>query len=94
MVSLGRPGVGEAFLTDGGFEPQERFVVPFFMEYADPDAYARGLASSGPAYEAIQNIGEVEFHRPRHWPSPRNTSGRAFRFVARSNCSVTSASSA
>jgi SAM-dependent methyltransferase len=62
MVSLGRPGVGEAFLAGGGFEPQERFVVPFFMEYADPDAYARGLASSGPAYEAIQNIGEVEFH--------------------------------
>ena len=62
MVSLGHPGVGEAFLTDGGFEPEERFVVPFFMEYADPDAYARGLASSGPAYESIQNIGEVEFH--------------------------------
>ncbi|MEY2522095.1 MAG: hypothetical protein QOJ66_660 [Ilumatobacteraceae bacterium] len=62
MVSLGRPGVGEAFLAHGGFEPQERFVVPFFMEYADPDAYARGIASSGPAFESIQNIGEVEFH--------------------------------
>jgi SAM-dependent methyltransferase len=62
MVSLGRPGVGERFLADGGFEPQARFVVPFFMEYADPHAYARGLASSGPAYEAIQNIGEAEFH--------------------------------
>ena len=61
MVSLGRPGVGEAFLTNAGFQPEERFVVPFFMEYADPDAYARGLASSGPAYEAIQNIGEAEF---------------------------------
>ena len=61
MVSLGRPGVGEAFLTDGGFAPQERFVVPFFMEYADPAAYARALASSGPAFESIQNIGEEEF---------------------------------
>ncbi len=62
MVSLGRPGVGEAFLADAGFEPEERFVVPFFIEYADPEAYARGLASSGPAFETIQNIGEHEFH--------------------------------
>jgi SAM-dependent methyltransferase len=61
MVSLGRPGIGEAFLVDGGFEPEKRFVVPFFMEFADPEAYARGLASSGPAYESIQNVGEAEF---------------------------------
>jgi hypothetical protein len=31
------------------------------MEYADPDAYARGIASVGPSYESIQNIGETEF---------------------------------
>jgi SAM-dependent methyltransferase len=63
MVSLGRPGVGEAFLRDHGFEPDERFIVPFVMEYADPEAYARGLAATGPAYEAIQSIGEDEFIR-------------------------------
>ncbi len=62
MVSLGRPGVGEAFLSDAGFKPDERFVVPFYMEYADPEAYARGLAASGPAYESIQHIGEEAFH--------------------------------
>lgn len=62
MVSLGRPGVGERFLSDAGFEPDERFVVPFCMEYTDPEAYARGLAASGPAYESIQHIGEEEFH--------------------------------
>jgi SAM-dependent methyltransferase len=61
MVSLGRPGVGEAFLSDGGFEPQQRFVVPFVMEYADPESYARGIASVGPSYEAMQNIGESQF---------------------------------
>ena len=61
MVALGEPGIGEAFLRDGGFEPQERFVVPFAMEYADPEMYARGMASTGPAYEAIQNIGEATF---------------------------------
>jgi SAM-dependent methyltransferase len=63
MVSLGRPGVGESFLADHGFEPEERFVVPFYLEYPDPEGYARGMASSGPAYESIQNIGEEEFIR-------------------------------
>jgi SAM-dependent methyltransferase len=61
MVSLGRPAVGEAFLTDGGFSVQPRFVVPFFMEFADPESYARGLAASGPAYESMQKIGEAAF---------------------------------
>jgi SAM-dependent methyltransferase len=61
MVSLGRPGVGEAFLRDSGFEPEERFVVPCAIEYPDPETYARGMASTGPAYEAMQNIGEDVF---------------------------------
>lgn len=61
MVALGRPGIGEAFMRDHGFEPEERFEVPFFMEYPDPETYARGLAATGPAYEAIQDIGMEEF---------------------------------
>jgi hypothetical protein len=61
MVALGRPGVGEAFLADRGFDVAERFQVPFFFEYPDPDTYARGLAATGPAYEAIQSIGEADF---------------------------------
>jgi hypothetical protein len=32
-------------------------------EFADPELYARAVTSSGPAYEAIQNVGEAEFHR-------------------------------
>jgi len=63
MVSLGRPGVGEAFLDDHGFEAEERFRVPFFLEWPDAAGYARGLAATGPAYEAIQSIGEDEFLR-------------------------------
>jgi hypothetical protein len=35
--------------------------VPFVFEFADPEAYARALASSGPAYEAIQAAGEEAF---------------------------------
>jgi SAM-dependent methyltransferase len=63
MVSLGRPGAGEQLLQASGFGEVERVDVPFALEYADPEVYARALASTGPAYEAIQNVGEAEFHR-------------------------------
>jgi SAM-dependent methyltransferase len=63
MVSLGRPGAGEQLLESYGFVDIERLDVPFAWEFPDPELYARALAASGPAYEAIQNIGEAEFHR-------------------------------
>ncbi|NEA30458.1 class I SAM-dependent methyltransferase [Streptomyces sp. SID13031] len=61
MVSLGRPGVGEELLGRFGFVEVERVAVPFAWEFADPELYARALAATGPAYEAIQNVGEAEF---------------------------------
>jgi SAM-dependent methyltransferase len=61
MVSLGRPGAGEQLLESYGFLDIERTEVPFAWEFADPQMYARALAASGPAYEAIQNVGEAEF---------------------------------
>jgi len=63
MVSLGRPGAGERLLESHGFVDVERLDVPFAWEFADPHLYARALASTGPAYEAILNVGENEFHR-------------------------------
>ena len=63
MVSLGRPGAGEQLLASHGFLDVERLEVPFAWEFADPELYARALAATGPAYEAIQNVGEAEFHR-------------------------------
>jgi SAM-dependent methyltransferase len=63
MVSLGRPGAGEQLLKSHGFLNVERLGVPFAWEFADPELYARALASTGPAYEAIQSVGEDEFHR-------------------------------
>jgi len=63
MVSLGRPGAGEHFLGSHGFADVKRMDVPFAWEFADPEIYARALASTGPAYEAIQNVGEAEFRR-------------------------------
>jgi SAM-dependent methyltransferase len=61
MVSLGRPGAGEAFLEQTGFRDVERIDIPFVFEFADPDAYARAIASTGPAYEAIEAVGETAF---------------------------------
>lgn len=61
MVALGWPGVGEKFLADRGFDVGNRFEVPFVIEFPDPETYARGLAATGPSYEAIQEVGEDEF---------------------------------
>jgi SAM-dependent methyltransferase len=63
MVSLGRPGAGEHLLGSYGFADIQRIDVPFAWEFADPEVYARALTASGPAYEAIQNVGEAEFYR-------------------------------
>ncbi|MGD9703185.1 MAG: methyltransferase domain-containing protein [Acidimicrobiia bacterium] len=61
MVALGRPGAGEDLLGRAGFVDIERVEVPFVWEFADPEAYARALASTGPAYEAMQAVGEEAF---------------------------------
>ena len=63
MVALGRPGAGEELLSRYGFEDVSRMTVPFAWEFPDPETYARTLASLGPAYEAIQTVGEEEFVR-------------------------------
>ena len=61
MIMFGRPGVGEELLARYGFDHIERFTVPFFWEFADPEMYARAIASSGPAFEAIEHVGETSF---------------------------------
>jgi uncharacterized peroxidase-related enzyme len=63
MVSLGRPGAGEALLTEKGFEEIARNDISCVWEFSDPTTYARALASTGPAYEAMQSVGEEEFLR-------------------------------
>jgi SAM-dependent methyltransferase len=62
MVSLGRPGAGESLLGACGFVDIRRVEVPFAWEFADPEHFARALASTGPAYEAIQHVGQDAFH--------------------------------
>lgn len=63
MVALGRPGAGEEMLARYGFETVTRVSVPFAWEFTDPELYARALASTGPAFEAIEHVGEDEFLR-------------------------------
>jgi uncharacterized peroxidase-related enzyme len=63
MVALGRPGAGEELLARLGFVGIERHAIPYVSEYADPETYARAISSVGPAYEAINNVGEEEFVR-------------------------------
>ncbi len=61
MVPLGRPGVGEMLLAKHGFVDIRRLTIPFAWEFADPETYARAIASTGPAYEAIANVGADAF---------------------------------
>jgi len=62
MVALGRPGAGEQLLSAAGFVDVRRIDTRFAWEFADPEIYARTLATMGPAYEAIRTVGEQAFH--------------------------------
>ncbi|WP_117000910.1 methyltransferase domain-containing protein [Desertimonas flava] len=66
MVALGRPGAGEDLLDRTGFVHIRRVTIPMAWEFADPASYARGLASMGPSYEAIQTVGEDAFMEYAH----------------------------
>ena len=59
----GPAGAGEQLLASHGFVDVERLDVPFAWEFADPELFARAQAATGPGYEAIQNVGEADFHR-------------------------------
>jgi SAM-dependent methyltransferase len=63
MVALGRPKVGEDLLSRHGLVDIHRVDVPFAWEFPDPETYARALLSTGPAYEAVQQVGEDAFRQ-------------------------------
>ena len=48
-------------MAQAGFTRIRRHEIPFAWEFATPADYARSLASTGPAYEAILAVGETEF---------------------------------
>lgn len=61
MIHIGRPGVAEQLMADAGLQPGTRSNLKFHWEFPDPELAARAIASVGPAYLAIQHIGEVAF---------------------------------
>ena len=62
MVALGQPGAGEVLLARHGFVDVRRVDVPCVWEFADTEHFARAIAATGPAYEALQASGEQAFH--------------------------------
>lgn len=61
LVSIGRPGVAEQLMTDAGLVPGTRTTLRLHWEFPDVELTARALASTGPAYLAIQHLGEEAF---------------------------------
>jgi SAM-dependent methyltransferase len=61
MIQIGRPGVAEQLMRDAGLEPGSRTNLRFHWEFPDPESTARALADIGPAYLAIQHVGEQAF---------------------------------
>jgi SAM-dependent methyltransferase len=61
MVNIGRPGIAEQLMREAGLLPGTRTSLRLHWEFPDVELAARALASTGPAYLAIQHIGEEAF---------------------------------
>ncbi len=61
MVNIGRPDIAEQLMTEAGLLPGTRTSLRLHWEFPDVELAARALASTGPAYLAIQHGGEAAF---------------------------------
>ena len=61
MVNIGRPGIAEQLMTEAGLVPGTRTSLRLHWEFPDVELAARALISTGPAYLAIQHVGEEAF---------------------------------
>ena len=61
MVNIGRPDVAEQLMTAAGLLPGTRTSLRLHWEFPDIELAARALASIGPAYLAMQHVGEEAF---------------------------------
>jgi SAM-dependent methyltransferase len=57
----GRPGVAEQMLADAGLEFVERGTAQVVNEWPDLDLAVRALASAGPSWPALQEVGYERF---------------------------------
>jgi SAM-dependent methyltransferase len=61
MVSIGLPGSAEQLMTEAGLEPGSRTSLRLHWEFPDVETTVRALASTGPAYLAMQHVGTAAF---------------------------------
>jgi SAM-dependent methyltransferase len=61
MANIAGDGVAEQMMRNAGLVPGQRWTKPVPLEYPDPELAARAIASGGPAYLAIQTMGEEAF---------------------------------
>jgi SAM-dependent methyltransferase len=61
MVNIGRPDIAEQLMTEAGLVPGTRTSLRLHWEFPDVELAARALASTGPAYLAIQHVGAEAF---------------------------------
>jgi SAM-dependent methyltransferase len=61
MSNIAWEGVAEKMMVDAGLTPGQRWTKSVPLEFPDRDLTARAFASTGPAYLAIQTIGEEAF---------------------------------
>jgi SAM-dependent methyltransferase len=79
----GRPGVAEQMLADARLEFVDRGTAQVVNEWPDPDLAARGLASAGPSWPALQSVGYDRFAEAiREVIRPLCTEGLGVRIVS------------
>jgi SAM-dependent methyltransferase len=79
----GRPGGAEQMLADAGLEFVNRGTAQAVNEWPDLDLAARALASSGPAWPALQAVGYDRFAEAiREAIRPLYTEGPGVRIVS------------
>ena len=61
MANIAWAGVAEQMMVDAGLAPGERWTLAVPLEYPDAELAARAFASGGPAYLAMQTMGEEAF---------------------------------
>lgn len=61
IVSIGLSGIAEQLMADAGLQAGRRTSVRLHWEFPNPEFAAETLMSIGPAYLAIQHLGEAAF---------------------------------
>jgi SAM-dependent methyltransferase len=58
LLAISQPGAAETLISNAGMTPVERGVTRSAQEFPDVDAAVRAYSALGPAYAAINHVGE------------------------------------